>query len=165
MRRALLALVALAVAMPGLALAGKAGLFLPGNHRAAPALSGLDPVTGKTVTLASWKGKPLLVNLWGSWCHPCQSEARELARFAARHPGSVLGIDVEDSKQGARAFYRRYGIPYPSIFDPKDVLVHRLKAPGTPATYFLDRRHRVVAVLYGAGTLSVFERGFSLALK
>ena len=54
---------------------------------------------------------------------------------------------------------------FPSIFDPRDVLVHRLRGTGTPITYFLDRRHRIVAALYGAGTLAIFERGWKLATR
>ena len=158
----LLVVLALALAVPSLAAAG---VFVPGGNRPVPPLAGTDPVTGKTVSLARWAGKPLLVNLWGSWCHPCRDEAAELRRFLARHPDSVLGIDVEDSKQGARGFQQRYRIHFPSIYDPKDVLVHRLKATGTPSTYFLDRRHRIVAALYGAGTLAIFERGWKLATR
>lgn len=160
MRRALLLLVALAVTLPA---AVAAGIFVPGGKRPAPALSGTDPISGKKVSLSQWAGRPVLVNLWGSWCHPCRDEAGELRRFLAHHRGSVLGIDVEDSKQGARGFQQRYGVHFPSIFDPKDVLVSRLKANGTPTTYFLDRRHRIVAALYGAGTLALFERGWKLA--
>jgi len=152
--------VVLAVTIPPLAAAG---VFVPGGKRAAPALSGIDPVSGKRVNLAQWKGKALLVNLWGSWCHPCRDEARELRAFLGRHPGTVLGIDVEDSKAGARSFQQRYHVRFPSIFDPNDVLVNRLRAPGTPTTYFLDKRHRIVAALYGAGTLSLFEHGWKLA--
>ncbi len=161
MRGVAAAVAALAVAAA--AWASPAGTLLPGDRRAAPTLAGVDPVTGRPVSLARWSGRPLLVNLWGSWCHPCRAEARELTRFLGRHPGSVLGIDVEDSKAGARAFARRYGIRFPSIFDPNDRLVRRLGGVGTPTTYFLDRRHRIVAILYGAGTLGVFERGFALA--
>jgi thiol-disulfide isomerase/thioredoxin len=107
----------------------------------------------------------VLVNLWGSWCHPCRDEAGQLRRFLARHPGSVLGIDLEDSKPGAKSFQQRYGVRFPSISDPRDVLVRRLKATGTPTTYFLDRRHDIVAALYGAGTLAIFERGWRLATR
>ena len=162
MRRALLVLVALAATLPALAAAG---VFVPGVNRPAPALAGIDPVTGKQVSLARWAGKPVLVNLWGSWCHPCRDEAGQLRRFLVHHPGSVLGIDVEDSKPGARGFQKRYAVHFPSIFDPRDVLVNRLKAPGTPTSYFLDRRHRIVAALYGAGTLTLFERGWKLATR
>jgi thiol-disulfide isomerase/thioredoxin len=152
--------VTIAALLP--AVAG-AGVFVPGTKRPAPALTGIDPVTGKKVSLAQWKGKPLLVNLWGSWCNPCRAEAKELRTFLARHPGSLLGIDVEDSKAGAKAFQKRYRIRFPSIFDPRDVMVNRLKALGTPSTYFLDRRHRIVAAVYGAATLKLFERGWKLA--
>jgi thiol-disulfide isomerase/thioredoxin len=160
MRRALIATVALAVTLPSMAAAG---IFVPGKNKPAPALAGIDPVTGKKVSLAQWKGKALIVNLWGSWCRPCRDEAKHLRAFLGRHPGRVLGIDVEDSKAGARSFRQRYRVRFPSIFDPKDALVDRLKAPGTPTTYFLDRRHRIVATLYGAGTLALFERGWKLA--
>jgi len=140
-----------------------AGIFVPGKNAPAPALAGKDAVTGWPLSLERWAGKPVLVNVWGSWCHPCRDEAKELRAFLARHPGTVLGIDVEDSMPGARGFQKRYGVHFPSIFDPLDVLVDRLKAVGTPTTYFLDRRHRIVAALYGAGTFAVFERGWKLA--
>jgi len=160
MRRALIAAAALAAVVPALAAAG---IFVPGHVRPAPALAGTDPVTGKKVSLAQWRGKPVLLNLWGSWCHPCRDEAKELRAFLAKHPGSVLGIDVEDSKAGARGFQQRYRIHFPTLYDPADVMVNRLKAPGTPTTFFLDRRHRIVAALYGAGTRALFERGWKLA--
>ncbi len=160
MRRALVVTVALAAVVCGSAAAG---IFVPGHERPAPALAGVDAISGKHVSLAAWAGKPVLINLWGSWCHPCRDEAKELRAFLARHPRTVLGIDVEDSKPGARSFQQRYKVHFPSIFDPTDVLVDRLKATGTPTTYFLDRRHRIVAALYGAGTLTLFERGWKLA--
>src|SRR5579859_2391491 len=150
MRRALLLVAALAVALPAVAVAG---IFVPGAKKPAPALAGTDPVTGKRVSLSQWAGKPLLVNLWGSWCHPCRQEAPNLRAFLARHPGSLLGIDVEDSRAGAKGFQQRYRLRFPSIFDPKDVMARRLDPPGTPTTYFLDRRHRIVAVVYEPGTL------------
>jgi thiol-disulfide isomerase/thioredoxin len=160
MRRALIAAVVVAVIVPAVAAAG---VFVPGTKKPAPELAGTDPVTGKKVSLAQWKGRPVAINLWGSWCRPCRAEAKELRTFLQRHPGSLLGIDVEDSKAGAKAFQQRYKIRFPSIFDPKDVMVNRLKAFGTPSTYFVDRRHRIVAAVYGAGTLKLFERGWKLA--
>ncbi len=160
MRRALIAAVALALAVPA---AAAAGIFVPGKNKPAPALAGIDAIGGKRISLAHWNGKPVLVNLWGSWCVPCRNEAKELRAFLAKHPGTVLGIDVEDSKAGAKSFQRHYRVHFPSIYDPADVLVGRLNAPGTPSTYFLDRKHRIVAALYGQGTLKLFERGWKLA--
>ena len=157
-------MLTLLAAMP--AAAAPTGALLPVKPpKPAPELAGVDPVTGKRVSLTQWKGRPLLVNIWGSWCRPCRVEAPHLRAFAARHPNSILGIDIEDSKPGARAFYKRYGVRFPSIFDPKDVLVNRLGGLGSPTTYFLDRRHRIVAILAGAGTARLFEDGWKLATR
>ncbi|HST26018.1 MAG TPA: TlpA disulfide reductase family protein [Gaiellaceae bacterium] len=160
MRRALVVPAALVALLPAVAAGG---IFNPVAKRPAPSLSGTDPVTGKRVTLAQWAGRPLLVNLWGSWCHPCNQEAPILRTFLARHAGSLLGIDVEDSKAGARRFQQAHRIHFPSIFDPKDVMALRLKPPGTPTTYFLDRRHRIVAVVYEPVTTAQLDRGWKLA--
>jgi thiol-disulfide isomerase/thioredoxin len=162
MRRALLVTVALAAVLPAVA---PAGIFDPVARKSAPALAGTDPVTGKHVRLAQWQGKPLLVHLWGSWCHPCREEAPVLRAFLAHHPRSVLGIDVEDSKAGARSFQRRYRLRFPTIFDPHDVMALRLHAPGTPTTYFLDRHHRIVAVVYEPATAAQLARGWKLATR
>ncbi len=160
MRRALIAAAALAAMVPAVAAAG---LFHPLPKHPAPKLAGIDPVTGKHVSLTSWRGKAVLVHLWGSWCYPCRREAPRLAAFLARHPGSLLGIDIEDSKAGARAFLRRHHLRFPNIFDPADVVVSRLFPLGTPTTYFLDRRHRIVAVVYEPATVAQLERGWKLA--
>lgn len=86
----------------------------------APPVEGIDPTTGKPVSLADYAGKPVVINVRASWCPPCHAEARDLARFARAHPEvQLLGIDILDTKEGARDFYREYELPYPSVFDPK----------------------------------------------
>jgi thiol-disulfide isomerase/thioredoxin len=131
----------------------------------APPLAGNDVVSGKRLSLADYSGRVVVVNVWGAWCGGCITEAPDLARFVRRHPGvAVLGIDSEDSRTAARAFYRRFGLHHPSIFDPKGVLARRLGLQGLPTTLFLDRRHRVVARVVGAGTLSRFEGALRVAL-
>ena len=164
MRLAFALLAVLVAAAPAAAV--RSGALLPIRPpKPAPALAGLDPVSGKRVSLAQWRGRPLLINVWGSWCYPCRAEAPHLRTFTVRHPRSVLGIDIEDSKRGARAFYRRYGVRFPSIFDPNDVLIRRLGGVGSPTSFFLDSRHRIVAILAGAGTIALFERGWKLAAR
>jgi thiol-disulfide isomerase/thioredoxin len=159
------ALVATAL-VPGLARGQASGQLRPGDGRAVPAIDGVDPVSGKRVSLAHWAGKPVVINVWGSWCHPCNKEAPQLARFAKQHRGVLLGLDVTDSKAGARAFYRRYRIAYPSIFDPKAKLfIGKLGGKGVPTTLFLDRRHRIVAEVLGKSTVSQLQRGLSRASR
>ena len=131
----------------------------------APPLAGVDVITGKRLSLDDYEGRPVVVNVWGSWCGGCRTEARDLASFIRTHRKvPMLGIDSEDTKPAARAFYRRYGFHHPSIFDPGGALARRLGLTGLPTTLFLDRQHRIVATVVGAGTLSGFEGALRIAL-
>ncbi len=128
-------------------------------------LSGIDPVTGRPVRLAGYRGRPIVLNLWASWCTGCYAEARALATFARTHPQvQVVGVDIQDSRAGARAFYRRFGWRHPSIFDPQGEIAARFGLQGLPATLFLDRSHRVVARILGDTDLAGFEAGYRQAL-
>ena len=83
-------------------------------------LAGTDPVTGRTVDLASYRGTPLVLNVWGSWCPGCNAEAADLARFARSHPNvQVIGIDTQDTSSAAKSFYRKWGWQHPSIDRPQ----------------------------------------------
>ena len=138
-------------------------LALPAAGGAAtgkrPALRGTDPVTGKQVALAHYQGKPVFVNAWGSWCYGCRTEAPVLAAFSRAHRGevAVIGLDVNDSKAGARRFVAKYGIPYPSIFDP-GAKIAGWWVRGVPSTLVFDARHRLVQRLEGTITRAKLER-------
>lgn len=123
-------------------------------------------MTGKVVALRQYAHKPVLVNLWGSWCLPCNREAPLLARFARTHTKqlAVLGIDVTDSRTGARAWYRRYGRAYPSIWDPRALLAGSWSR-GTPTTLVFDRRHRLVKRIEGAVTAKQLTAALRLVTR
>ena len=84
---------------------------------AKPPIAGRDVFSGKRVALSQYRGKPVFVNVWGSWCEGCNTEARTLAAFARAHERQVafIGIDTIDTRPGARAFYKRYDTDYPSM--------------------------------------------------
>jgi thiol-disulfide isomerase/thioredoxin len=120
---------------------------------AKPPIAGRDVLTGKAVSLAQFRGKPVFVNVWGSWCLGCTGEATMLTRFARAHKREIafLGIDTEDSKAGARAFYKRFDTAYPSIWDPKGILAGAWSR-GTPTTLVFDRKHLFVRRIEGSAT-------------
>ena len=129
-------------------------------------LSGTDPITGRQVSLASYAGKPVVLNVWGSWCTGCIAEAADLERFARTHPAAqVIGVDLNDTTSGARAFYQRWGWTHPSIFDPNGSIAARLGVTGTPTTFFLNRSHQVVTQIVGASNLAGFDHGLKVALS
>jgi thiol-disulfide isomerase/thioredoxin len=121
-------------------------------------IAGRDALTGKRVALAQFGGKPVFVNVWGSWCLGCTAEASTLARFAHTHRRQVafVGIDTEDSKAGARAFYKRFDTEYPSIWDPKGILAGAWSR-GTPTTLVFDRRHVLVHRIEGTASLAALN--------
>jgi thiol-disulfide isomerase/thioredoxin len=120
------------------------------------------PVSGTTlegdeVSLAAYAGKVVVINVWGSWCPPCRSEADDLVVAAEElMPRGVvfLGINTRDnSAETALAFEKARGVPYPSIFDPggRNLLAfYRTLSPNAiPSTVVVDAQGRVAASVIG----------------
>lgn len=128
----------------------------PPESRGRPGpLSGpdlLDPA--RTISLADFAGKVVVINVWGQWCGPCRTEVAELDRVyrETRDSGvAVLGIDVRDNDIDApRDFVIDRKVSYPSIYDPamRTMIAFGGRYPTTviPSTIVLDREHRVAAV-------------------
>lgn len=152
-------------AAPATPSAGAEPAIASASAGAPLTLSGTDPVTGKNVSLTAYTGKPIVLNMWASWCTGCYAEARALGAFARTHPqAQVVGVDIQDTKSAAAAFYRRFGWRHPSIFDPSGRIAAQLGLQGLPTTLFLDRRHRVAARIVGETNLAGFSHGLHEAL-
>jgi thiol-disulfide isomerase/thioredoxin len=114
-------------------------------------------IDGKPLSLDDYAGKVVVVNVWGSWCAPCRAEAPMLAKAArdlAAKDVAFLGIDSRDlNESAAKAFVRRFGVPYPSIYDQqgRTLLAFRgtLNPNAIPSTVIIDREGRVAASVLG----------------
>lgn len=151
----------------GIVVSRGTGPVEPIVERSGPtvSLSGTDPITGRRVSLDDYSGKPVVINVWGSWCPGCIAEAEDLRRFAADHPeAQLIGVDLQDTKSAAKEFYERWRWTHPSVFDPDGEISFSLGLQGTPSTFFLDREHRVVARIVGETNYAGFERGLEAAL-
>ena len=132
--------------------------WAPGQRKPAPLLRGRT-LDGEELSLASYRGKVVVVNVWGSWCAPCRAEAPDLRRAAieTRSRGvRFLGIDTRDNDAAARAFVREFGIPYPSLVDDDGSILLSLRdtvpAQAIPSTMVVDRRGRIAARVVGRVT-------------
>ena len=108
---------------------------------------------GEQVTLSSFEGKVVVLNIWGAWCPPCRVEAPQLQEVWEAYGDKgvqVLGIDFRDYDRDAPAdFMRDTGLTYPSIYDPSGRSLLPLKGyprATVPSTIVLDAEHRVAAV-------------------
>ncbi len=121
---------------------------------------------GKHVALSQYKGKPLIVNFWASWCPPCQRETPLLASWYKAQHGHVnlVGIDENDTAASALAFVRAKAVSYPIGVDPAPALA-TASAFGVvelPQTFFLNAAHRIVDRVYGAVTRADLAKGVRL---
>jgi thiol-disulfide isomerase/thioredoxin len=129
-------------------------------------VSGTDPITGKDVSLASFKGKPTVLAIWASWCHGCNEEALHLAEVAKKRSDvAFVGLNYSDSTDGAQWFYGEYGWDFPSIGDPTGAKAISLGLQGTPTTIFLDSEHREVTRILGATDVAGFESAIDQAVN
>jgi cytochrome c biogenesis protein CcmG/thiol:disulfide interchange protein DsbE len=136
----------------GLASKGSSGIAI-GDVAPSPALPELEG-SGKR-SLAEYKGRWVLVNIWASWCVPCKQEAPALEEFQRRHRGShftVLGIDSRDLSGDGRNFVRRYGLTYPQLRDGDGAVAHEYGTTGVPENFLIDPTGRLQLHVVGPVT-------------
>lgn len=98
------------------------------------------------------RGKVVVLNYWASWCKPCRIETPVLERWHRRiegRGGTVLGVDVLDVSDDARAFVRKYGLTYPMLRDGDGSTQKQLGILAYPETFVIDRAGRITAVRRG----------------
>jgi cytochrome c biogenesis protein CcmG/thiol:disulfide interchange protein DsbE len=151
--RALLAFLAVCAVIAllgfGLLSKGEAKIAVgdPVPDRELPVLGG--PGQG---SIADYRGRWVLVNLWASWCVPCRQEAPELDRFARRHRKhdvSVLGIDVQDNSEDALAFLHEFKVDYPQLRSVGDERSSAFGSTGVPENFLVDPRGRLALIWRG----------------
>ena len=148
--RAFLAtLVVLAViGLLGFGLLSKGGATIalgePVPDRELPTLAG-----DGSESIADYRGRWVLVNLWASWCPPCREEAPDLERFWRRYRErgvTVLGIDVQDNGDDAAAFVREFGLTYPQLRSIGDERSEAFGSGGVPESFLVDPRGRLALI-------------------
>jgi cytochrome c biogenesis protein CcmG/thiol:disulfide interchange protein DsbE len=106
------------------------------------------------LSLASYRGRPVVLNFWASWCVPCKEEAPLLESVWRRYRDRglvVLGVDINDLRSDARRFARQNGMSYPLVFDGVGKTSTDYGLTGVPETFFVARTGRLVCDRLQAG--------------
>ncbi|MDX2577358.1 TlpA disulfide reductase family protein [Streptomyces scabiei] len=122
-----------------------------GDRDTAPDLSG-KTIDGDRLDLSAYKGKIIVLNVWGSWCAPCRAEAPNLVKVSQDLAGrgvQFVGINTRDtSTRPALAFEEQYKVTYPSLYDPTGKLLLRFEKGSLnpqliPSTLVIDREGKL----------------------
>jgi cytochrome c biogenesis protein CcmG/thiol:disulfide interchange protein DsbE len=158
-RRAVIALVVGSIAIPLALLAGilvaqrdddasRVGAVQPAPGRPSATVKVGEPlpdftlsdVDGHLVQLSQFRGRPLVLSFFASWCHPCEQEMPLLEAAHRDDPDGlgVLAVSYEDLAGDSRAFVDRLGVTYPAALDPNGDVKRAYGITGIPQTFFVD---------------------------
>ena len=170
-RRNLLTAVACAVAAGFVC----AGALSAGDAPAAPLLAPGTPapafeavrMNGGTISLASYRGRVVLLNFWGIACPPCRIEMPELEKIRRRYVDrglEILGIEEMNATAGeARRFIDGIGVRYPILLDPEERIGRLYRLEAHPTTVIVDRAGRIAWI--NSGYLRGDEREIDQAVR
>jgi cytochrome c biogenesis protein CcmG/thiol:disulfide interchange protein DsbE len=117
-------------------------------------------------SLASFRGKVVVLNFWASWCEPCQVEAPLLEHAQDQlehHGGTVLGVTYLDASPDSLSFVRRYHLTYPNLRDNNGAFAHSYGTDQLPESFVIDRQGHVVAISRGEIDQTFLNRAIALA--
>lgn len=130
-------------------------VYAVGHRPLAPDFTATS-LTGTPIRLASYRGKVVVLNFWGSWCPPCREESPTLAVLSEQYRSqgvSFLGDDVGDTPANALAFTRSVGITYPSMNDNGYAIAQDFgrvaSVAYTPTTVVIDRTGHIAGLVIG----------------
>lgn len=132
---------------------------LAAAKRAEPVQLTGETLDGKKWNVESERGKVVVLNVWGAWCGPCQTETPHLEKAwknydNANKPVVFMGLDQRDSDAVAKSTLKKWGATYPSLKndDGQNLQGLQRKVVATPTTLVLDKQGRIAARVSGSTT-------------
>lgn len=112
----------------------------------------LNSFSGKIDKFSAYRGKPLIINVWASWCGPCREEIGSLERLSRRFGGkqlNVIGVSTDDDASAAAAFIKVSKLTFTNYLDSNVRLENMLGANTIPLTLLVDEHGRIIEKVRG----------------
>lgn len=114
----------------------------------------LETLNGGTVTLSALRGRPVLVNLWASWCRPCQYEMPAMQRIYEKYKDTgftILAVNTiyQDNPTDVAAFVQKYGLSFPILLDKDGTVSNHYQLLALPSSFFIDRDGLIQEIILG----------------
>lgn len=120
----------------------------------APDFKAVDLANGDTLTLASYQGQVVLLNVWATWCEPCRVEMPALERLQQElgpHGLRIVAVSIDEAGPDVvREFQREYGLTFQILQDRSRAIERTYQTTGVPETFVLNREGRIVKKVIGA---------------
>ncbi|MGZ4162962.1 MAG: redoxin domain-containing protein [Tumebacillaceae bacterium] len=117
----------------------------------------LEDTQGQAHKLSEFRGKPVMINFWASWCGYCRKEMPDLNLANMKYKGNlqIIGINIadQDSFDDSTAFLKKYGVQYPNLFDRSGYVSEQYKVKVLPTTLLIDQKGVIVERIQGPLTL------------
>ena len=132
----------------------------------APAFALREAGTNRTVDVSQFKGKPVIINFWATWCAPCWQEHPVLVENARTMPDvQFLGVVFQDTEDKILGFLNQRGSSYPTVVDNAGKTAIAYGVGGVPETYFVDANGIIRAKYSGPMTPDILRANLQKAMK
>ena len=134
----------------------------------APDITVYD-AAGKSVKLSDLRGKPVVLNLWASWCSPCKQEMPGFQAVCDKYAGQVefmmVNLTGQDKIEDAKAFLADAGYTFPVYYDTDNAAAMNYSTGSIPTTIFIDKDGNLVTYAIGAIDEATLEKGIGMIME